>query len=167
MNIGLIGFSCSGKSSLLSFAKGYFQFVVDSDLELEKSIGNDFLQFIKEKGESQFRDKESVVIKEIAELTNSFVAFGGGVNYLHSSYGYIRDSFKLIYVYEDFEALIDRALREKKPLLEINGIEKYRELYDSRLTQYYKAADFVVVSEKRSLDLIWEEIKWIINSLQN
>lgn len=167
MNVGLIGFSCSGKTSLLSFAEDSFDFVKDTDAELSNVIGSDFYSFIDLNGEVLFRKAELGIIKDIAGLKNAFVAFGGGVNYMHSGYRYIKDSFKLIYIQESFETLLFRAQLEGRPLLEINGEENYFDLYKSRLPLYCMAADFIVVSENRTSDLIWKDVKWIIDTLQN
>jgi len=79
MNIVLIGYRCTGKTSvgrLIAHKLGR-RFVDTDDLITEKS-GCSINEMVKEKGWPYFRDMEKAVIKEVSAQDNLVIATGGG-----------------------------------------------------------------------------------------
>ncbi|MBR4531802.1 hypothetical protein IKO70_05270 [bacterium] len=161
--LGLIGFSGSGKSSLVMLAaKNGFK-AVDSDALIEKK-NPDAVELLENGREDDFRTLETSVISKVLESDFDFAAFGGGVHYAHPAWKEIyRSGLKLVYLRSTFENLIGRF--EERPLCKKLGREGYEKLFSARLPLYEKAAAFVVDTDGRGLNEIWSEIEEIWNSL--
>ena len=161
--LGLIGFSGSGKSSLVSLAaKNGFK-AVDSDVLIEAENPS-AVELLENGAEDDFRTLETSVISGILKSDFDFSAFGGGVHYAHPAWKEIYDSgLKLVYLRSSFENLIGRF--EERPLFKKLGREGYERLFSARLPLYEKAAAFVVDTDRRGLSEIWSEIEEIWNSL--
>ena len=161
--LGLIGFSGSGKSSLISFAAKSGFAAVDSDALIEAESPEAF-ELLESGGEEDFRMLETSVISGILKSDFDFAAFGGGVHSAHPAWKEVYESsLKLVYLRSSFENLIGRF--EVRPLYKKLGCEGYERLFRTRLPLYEKAAAFVVDIDGRGLSEIWSEIEEIWNSL--
>ena len=161
--LGLIGFSGSGKSSLVMLAvKNGFK-AVDSDILIKEKNPN-AAELLENGMEKDFRTLETSVISGILKSDFDFAAFGGGVHYAHPAWKEIYEScLKLVYLRSSFENLVGRF--EERPLYKKLGREGYEKLFLSRQELYGKAATFVVDTDGRGLSEIWSEIEEIWNSL--
>ena len=161
--LGLIGFSGSGKSSLISFAAENGFNAVDSDVLIEAESQKAF-ELLESGSEEGFRMLETSVISRILKSDFDFAAFGGGVHFAHHAWKEVYESsLKLVYLRSSFENLIGRF--EERPLYKKLGREGYERLFHARLPLYEKAAAFVVDIDGRGLSEIWSEIEEIWNSL--
>ena len=80
MNIFLIGYRCTGKTTVgRSLAKSLGRPFFDADKELVKEQRLNISEIVSQKGWDAFREMESMVIKRICDLDNYVVATGGGV----------------------------------------------------------------------------------------
>ena len=161
--LGLIGFSGSGKSSLVSLAaKNGFK-AVDSDVLIEAENPS-AVELLENGAEDDFRTLETSVISGILKSDFDFAAFGGGVHFAHPAWKEIYESgLKLVYLRSSFENLIGRF--DERPLCKKLGREGYEKLFSARVPLYEKAAAFVVDTDGRGLSEIWSEIEEIWNSL--
>ena len=161
--LGLIGFSGSGKSSLLAIASKNGFKTVDTDSMIEKQSPEAF-GLLETGAEDDFRTLETSVISKVLKSDFDFAAFGGGVHYAHPAWKEIyRSGLKLVYLRSSFENLIGRF--EERPLCKKLGREGYEKLFSARLPLYEKAAAFVIDTDGRGLSEIWSEIEEIWNSL--
>ena len=159
----LIGFSGSGKSSLLAFASKNGFTTVDIDSMIEKQSHEAF-RLLENGREDDFRTLETSVISKVLKSDFDFAAFGGGVHFAHPAWKEIYESsLKLIYLRSSFENLAGRF--EERPLCRQLGMEGYEKLFKSRCPLYEKAATFVVDTDGRGLSEIWSEVFEIWNSL--
>lgn len=161
--LGLIGFSGSGKSSLVMLAaKNGFK-AVDSDALIKEKAPN-AAELLENGREEDFRKLETSVISGILKSDFDFAAFGGCVHFAHPAWKEIYQSgLKLVYLRSSFENLIGRF--EERPLCKKLGREGYEKLFSARIPLYEKAAAFVVDTDGRGLSEIWSEIEEIWNSL--
>ena len=161
--LGLIGFSGSGKSSLLAFASKNGFTTVDTDSLIEKQSPEAF-RLLEDGREDEFRALETSVISKVLKSDFDFAAFGGGVHFAHPAWKEIyKNSLKLVYLRSSFGNLAGRF--EERPLCRKLGLESYEKLFRSRCPLYEKAAAFVVDTDGRGLSEIWSEVFEIWNSL--
>ena len=162
--LALIGFSGSGKSSLVTLAAKSGFAAVDSDALIERQCPDAAENMLGTGREEDFRMLETSVISGILKSGFDFAAFGGGVNYAHPAWKEIYQiGLKLIYLRSYFENLVGRF--EDRPLYRKLGRDGYEKLFLARRELYEKAAAFVVDTDRRGLDEIWSEIEEIWNSL--
>ena len=161
--LGLIGFSGSGKSSLLAFAlKSGFK-TVDTDSLIEKQSPEAF-KLLENGMEDDFRTLETSVISDVLKSDFDFAAFGGGIHFVHPAWKEIYESsLKLVYLRSSFGNLAGRF--DERPLCRKLGMKDYEMLFRSRCPLYEKAAAFVVDTDGRGLNEIWSEVFEIWNSL--
>lgn len=161
--LGLIGFSGSGKSSLLAFAlKSGFK-TVDTDSLIEKRDPEAF-KLLENGMEDEFRALETSVISDVLKSDFDFAAFGGGIHFVHPAWKEIYESsLKLVYLRSSFGNLAGRF--NERPLCRKLGMKDYEMLFRSRCPLYEKAAAFVVDTDGRGLNEIWSEVFEIWNSL--
>lgn len=161
--LGLIGFSGSGKSSLLAFAlKSGFK-TVDTDSLIEKRDPEAF-KLLENGMEDEFRALETSVISDVLKSDFDFAAFGGGIHFVHPAWKEIYESsLKLVYLRSSFGNLAGRF--DERPLCRKLGMKDYEMLFRSRCPLYEKAAAFVVDTDGRGLNEIWSEVFEIWNSL--
>lgn len=158
-SLGLIGFSGSGKTSLIQLAAKEGFKVADSDVFVEKRH-NSIDDLILNGKEALFRTLEYEAILEILDGRFEMVAFGGGFYYGSLAWRDVaRRDLKLIYLRNSFDDLILRV--KNAPLLRKLGMNSYRNLFNERLPLYEKAADFTIDVKNRALDELWLEVKKI------
>ncbi|MDM8538437.1 shikimate kinase, partial [Desulfobacterales bacterium HSG17] len=79
MNIFLIGYRCSGKTSVgKALGKNLKQPFLDADAELVRINNVTIADMVAERGWEFFREKEQAVIKSLCTLNNHVIATGGG-----------------------------------------------------------------------------------------
>lgn len=161
--LGLIGFSGSGKSSLLDIASKNGFTTVDTDSLIEKQSPEAFM-LLEDGREDDFRTLETSVISKVLKSDFDFAAFGGGVHFAHPVWKEIYESsLKLVYLRSSFENLAGRF--EERPLCRKLGMKGYERFFKLRCPLYEKAATFVVDTDGRGLSEIWPEVFEIWNSL--
>ena len=79
MNIFLIGYRCSGKTSVgQALAEIFDRPFYDADAELVREQGMDISEIVKKQGWDAFRNMERDVIKRMCAVKDCVVATGGG-----------------------------------------------------------------------------------------
>jgi shikimate kinase len=79
MNVILIGYRCTGKSSLGRKLSEILQVpFYDTDSLIEKSVGKSIRQMVEENGWPFFREREKEVIGQLATIGGGVIATGGG-----------------------------------------------------------------------------------------
>ncbi|MGI6393220.1 MAG: shikimate kinase [bacterium] len=160
--IGFVGFSGSGKSSLAKIAGTYGFKAVDTDAEIIRKYGSKPFDAILAGDEKSFRDIESETIASCIASDASVIAFGGGVNFNHKSFDKIREAgIKIIYLKSSFEELGKRF--KERPLYLRLGLDGYKKLYKSREPLYENCADFTIDTCNKTLEEIWTEVKKLWN----
>ncbi|MEW6668184.1 MAG: shikimate kinase [Thermodesulfobacteriota bacterium] len=80
MNIVLIGYRCSGKSSVgRSLATELQRAFVDTDAMVEERAGRSIREIVVHDGWSRFRELEKRAVQEATALDNRVISTGGGV----------------------------------------------------------------------------------------
>ncbi len=79
MNLVLIGYRATGKTTLARLLAGQLQWNwIDADVEIEQRAGKPIARIFAEDGETAFRDLEARVIAELCRQDGLVLAAGGG-----------------------------------------------------------------------------------------
>jgi shikimate kinase len=164
-NVFLIGFRCTGKSSVgkLLAARVDWPFV-DIDSVLASESGQSIKEIVETHGWETFRKMEHGILAHVCTLNRRIVASGGGVVLDHENVALMRKSGRVVWLRAEAETIKKRmlqdrdtqgfrpALTSKDRIAEIEATMFEREPY------YRRAMDFHVDTDKLSLDQIADSI---------
>ncbi len=165
-NIILIGFMGVGKGRVArALAAGTGRYTVDTDDLIETMVNMKIRKIFQEHGEPLFRQLEQQTASWLEYHVNgSVVSTGGGffkvnnlnrlgrVVYLHSS---VEAIFEAISSHEKAKKKI-----KKRPLLK--DLDRARDLFNERLPQYRRVADYEVSVEDRGIADVVAEIAHLV-----
>ncbi len=144
MNIILVGFMGSGKSSAARFiSKNYpFRFV-DTDRLIEKKLKMSVREIFEKYGEKFFRAKErEIILTNLSFCTNCVVATGGGLPCSLNNMEELKKIGWVFYIQLSFEKIEERIKnRANRPLFDNH--KEALELYNKRIP-CYKEAHFII-----------------------
>ncbi len=167
-HIFLTGFMGSGKSTvgpLLAQALGYNY--VDLDDEIESREERSIEEIFQVSGEPHFRSLEQNYLKHFIEESDTVFALGGGTVTIEGLIQDLKKSGILVYLKTDAEELVTRLQgHTHRPLLRgkdggsLGDVELHKRI-DSLLqerTVYYRQADIIIETTRRSVDTIMESV---------
>ncbi len=163
MNIILVGFMGSGKSSTAKFMARNYRFrFVDTDRLIEKKVGMTVREIFETKGENFFRSVEKdIICDSLVFCSNCVIATGGGFPCYFDNMKRLKKVGWVFYLELGFEIIISRVKNKThRPLLD--NIKEARSLYEHRI-ECYKEAHFVINASKTTKEVA-EEIILKINS---
>ena len=160
MNIVLIGFRGSGKSSVgKELASRLGRIFIDCDEYIEHQTGLSIREIFKLSGESHFRTLESQAINELTRLEDKVLATGGGAVMKHRNLKALKSNeSKIIYLQVEPETAIQRmeedpTTRERRPALtDQDPITEARQQIECRQPYYRDGADITIKTDGRSID---------------
>jgi len=165
MNIFLIGYRCTGKTTVgRSLAKRLERIFFDTDLEVVKEQGMNISEIVNKKGWTAFRDIEKRVIQCICERDHQVVATGGGVVLDEDNVQRMKDRGVLIWLRADIKTIEkriieDNATQDFRPALTSKGsVEEVQETLLVRNPYYKKAMDFFVDTDSMDIEAICDTI---------
>lgn len=166
-NIVLIGLPGSGKTSAGQHVARLFSWpFIDSDAEIEVAVGMSIKDYFSKAGERAFRDKETVVLKELTARQGPYIlSTGGGAVLREKNRKLLRAAGFVIYLYATPDMLYRRLKWDtQRPLLQVvNPKAKIQSLFDERDALYRATAHYVVESPNDSLS---SQAKMIIDLLK-
>jgi shikimate kinase len=165
MNLFLIGYRCTGKTSVgRSLAKRLGRPFLDADSELVKEQDLNISEIVNKQGWNVFREIESDIIKRFCELDEHVLATGGGSVLNEKNVKHMKRSGMLVWLKATPETIKERILQDKKskdfrPSLTSKGsIEEIHETLINRNPYYEKAMDFDVDTDDISVDEVCNAI---------
>jgi shikimate kinase len=151
MNIYLIGYRCTGKSTVGKLlAKNIGWIFLDADIELVNEHGITISEIVTAEGWESFRKKEKEVLKRLSSLDRHVIATGGGAILDEENVINMKNSGISIWLRATSETIKDRILQDEttedsRPSLTSKGlIEEIEETLIYRKPFYEKAMDFFV-----------------------
>lgn len=146
-NIMLIGFMGTGKttvSAALRKITGLEE--VDMDSYIVEKEGMSIAEIFEKYGESGFREKETLALKEIQKTHGKIVSCGGGVVLKDENIEIMKKEGIILLLTAAPEVIFDRVKdNTDRPILNSDmSLEHIKRLMDARMKQYEMAADFVV-----------------------
>ena len=158
MNIVLIGFRCSGKSSSgRIIAKKTGRTFIDTDKMIEEKAGSSIEEIVKMSGWDYFRGLEKEAVKEVSDMDNLVIATGGGVVINEDNVTSLKKNGFTVWLKADINTLKERVEREElsgniRPSLTGLGIlDEIETVLASRTPLYKKAGDFIIETDKLSI----------------
>ncbi len=159
MNLVLIGFRCSGKTTVgkrLSSLLG--RVFVDTDDLIEKREGRSISEMVNRFGWIFFRKVEREVILEISNQDDLVIAVGGGAVIEPENVKALKKNGFLIWLKADVDVLLERIAKDsrtaqRRPSLTGRGtIEEFREVLAHRERLYGEASDTEVDTSKMDVE---------------
>ncbi len=165
MNIVLIGYRCSGKtSSGKALAEKMKRDLKDIDTVIEERTGRPIGELVAEKGWGYFRSLEKDVVREVSGMDNLIIAAGGGVVMDGENVGNLKRNGFVIWLKADVKTLEERMKKEQEAgaarpsLTGKDPVEEVRGVLDLRNPLYEGAADVVIETDGIPLETVAEEI---------
>lgn len=114
-NIALVGFRCTGKSSIgRGLADKLGLTFVDTDGLIEERAGKIISRIFEEDGEPFFRAIESNVIADVCGQTGLVISAGGGAVMHPPNRDSLRNSSLVVLLTADVATILERMLRDPK-----------------------------------------------------
>lgn len=147
MRIYLIGFMCSGKTTVGSLLASRLNYsFIDLDKEIEKREGLTIPQIFSKKGEGYFRKLELDTLKDISKQDNLVISTGGGLGANLEALEFMKKRGKTVWIEIDFNTFWERCSGDdNRPLLK-KPLEELKELFERR-KEVYRLADIKVRGE--------------------
>jgi len=165
MNIFLIGYRCTGKTSVgRSLAKSLGRPFLDADSELVKEQNLNISEIVRKQGWDAFREIESDIIKRVCALDDHVVATGGGAVLNDKNVKHMKRSGKLVWLKATPETIKKRILQDKNtedfrpPLTSRGSFEEIHETLLNRNPFYEKAMNFDVDTDGIGIDEVCHAI---------
>ena len=170
MNLFLIGYRCSGKTTIgKSIAMTIDWPFVDSDLLVIKESGKSIKDIVDTEGWDAFRHMERSALKQICTDDRQVVSTGGGVVLDEANIQAMKTSGMVVWLDATAETIQKRmrqdkntgnfrpALTDKGRIEEIEGMLLKRNPYYESASDFYIGTDDVPVSEitKRIIKKLW------------
>jgi len=157
MSISLVGMPGSGKSTVgrhLSRLLGWP--FIDSDVEIERQLGESIRAHFEKFGEDSFRAVESSVLAGLAHQPSLILATGGGAVLREANRHTLRQNGKVVYLRATPEDLARRLRHDQQRPLLAGGdpLTKLRDLFRVRDPLYREVADFTIDTGRSSVSTL-------------
>jgi shikimate kinase len=161
-NLILVGFSCSGKTTLgRNVARRLRLSFVDTDRLIEEMTGRTIPDIFRDDGEAAFRDVEREAIDRILEQRNQVVSTGGGAFVDPDNRRRLRDGNLVIHLQVRPETVVDRLRNSRsgrpRPLLDSpDPLNRVVQLMADRKEAYSAAHVTIGVDDRTRYELVGE-----------
>src|SRR6266699_1529187 len=132
MKIILIGFMCSGKTTIAPLlAKKLSLKVVETDDLVRQLSGKTIEEIFKEYGEMGYREFEIAVAKSLQHEDNAVISTGGGMGMNKIILDYMKENATTVFLETTFDTIVKR-LDPKMPRPLFQNTTQAKHLYDFR-----------------------------------
>ncbi len=173
MNIFLIGYRCTGKTSASKIlAESLNWDYIDADVLLVEEEGRSIADIVADEGWASFRKKEKALMKRICEMDKRVIATGGGVILDPENVENMRKSGPVIWLKASpdiIKARIvqDQTTEEYRPSLTSKGLlEEIEEILNERYDLYKGAMTFSLDTDTLSIEDISDRIMHALKEKQ-
>ena len=165
MNIILIGYRCTGKTSVGKKIAERLAFpFYDTDEIIQRHTGKTIREIVDEEGWDAFRVTERAIIKTLPSLADAIIAAGGGAIMDAENREVLRNNALCVWLTADVRTIVerirtDRASNAQRPPLSSDGLERETtEILESRRPLYQELADATVDTSGKAIDAIVDEV---------
>ncbi|HSQ52221.1 MAG TPA: shikimate kinase [Nitrospiraceae bacterium] len=169
MNVVLVGYRCSGKSSTSQYvAAGLGWPVIHTDREIAARAGQRIVDIVRSGGWKRFRELEMDVIKAVTAMEGVVVDAGGSVVAEQRSVTLLRARGRIVWLRTSAPEIRSRMEKLDVTLvpLTMNGsaIEEVDEMLQRFDPLYEAAADYVIdTGGRQPADIAAEILKMVLN----
>jgi shikimate kinase len=149
VNLYLVGYRCTGKSSvgqIVSDALGWVFLDIDDALQAEE--GRAIEQIVLEEGWEYFRTLETNLVQRVSRGSNQVIATGGGVVTNPGNVALMKGSGKVVWLQASPKTIAQRMKADsntggqRPPLRGKDSIGEIEEILSERLPLYQQAMHF-------------------------
>ena len=165
MNIILIGYRCTGKTTIgRKVAENLGIPFYDTDILVERQAGRTILEITEENGWQALRHEEKAVIRKLAALDGCVIALGGGAILDEANVRNLKPEGLFVWLTADAASIIRRMNNDGKsksqrpPLSELGIYEEVDRILEEREPLYQSAADMTIDTKDRTVQDIAERI---------
>jgi shikimate kinase len=165
MNLFLIGYRCTGKSTVGERLAARISWAfIDTDAEVVAATGAPIADLVAREGWPAFRRAESAVIDRLCRRQRQVVATGGGVVLDGENVRKMRGAGRVIWLTASPETIRHRMLADdaspgqRPPLTDSDLDAEIRETLTRRRDRYAAAADMTVDTDSNGSDAVAEAI---------
>jgi len=158
-NIVLIGYRCSGKTSVgkIVASRLGMSFYDTDDLIIERT-GRSIDDIVTTDGWDKFREIEKAVIMDASQFKNAVIATGGGVVMSWENVANLKKNGYVIWLSGNPEILAKRMEkdnaegRSRPSLTGMGSLEELEKVLEIRVPKYFEAADVVIMTDKLTVE---------------
>ncbi|HEX9841229.1 MAG TPA: shikimate kinase, partial [bacterium] len=164
MNVVLVGFMASGKSSVGKRAARRLGYnFLDTDHFIEAELGCSISEIFSIQGEPYFRQLETRLLQNLPRLENHVIATGGGIVTTPGNMALLKRIGTVVFLNADVEDIIARLERDtRRPMVQGGDLrERVTTLLAKRLA-LYQEADAVVSTAGRSVNQTASEVLRVV-----
>ncbi len=170
-NIILIGYRCTGKSAVgKCLAERLKMPFYDTDDLIERESGKTISELVAERGWPYFRQVEHDLIRELADLSGSVIAPGGGAVADPVNADHLQRSGIFVWLTADLPTILERMRRDGKsigqrPALSgLDSIMEVSEVLRQRMPVYSRLAAFSVDTSRIGIQEVCDRICSLLKS---
>ncbi|MBS0183143.1 MAG: shikimate kinase [Nitrospira sp.] len=162
MNVVLIGYRGTGKSTVGKIlAARLGRMLLSTDAEIVKSAGQSIPEIVEQNGWEYFRNLEAKVCRELADRTGLVVDTGGGAILRSRNVEVLKEAGRLFWLTASVETIVERIGQDsQRPSL--TGVKSFvdeiQDVLRERAQKYQAAADYVIVTDGKSVTQVADEI---------
>lgn len=156
-NLYLVGFMGTGKSTIGRAVAHRLKFeFLDSDHEIERSLGKTVAEVFADEGEEYFRTCERSFVETGHAPKEVVVACGGGLVVQSGMLDKLRSKGVVICLHASLETILQRTSGNRnRPLLHVEDpMARLRELYAEREPVYRRAGAVILTDQRPTSDII-------------
>ena len=162
-NIILIGFMGAGKTTLGRWiSQNVNMQYIDTDDYIEDAEGTTINDIFAKNGEEYFRDLETRTLELLCERAEaSVISAGGGMPVRKENRDFMKRLGTVVYLRAGEEELAKRlAGDDKRPMLAGSDLrQRTHELMNKREGAYLDAADLIIDTHGKTMDMLYNEIE--------
>ena len=154
MNVILIGYRCTGKSTTARIMAAKLGWpLVDTDELVQQRAGKTIEKIVADGGWETFRDLESQVVADVAAVDEQIISVGGGAVLREENRKALKSCGKIVLLRARAETIWQRMCSDstscdtRPDLTDKGGIEEVGNLLEQRRQIYESAADFSVPTD--------------------
>jgi shikimate kinase len=165
MNIILIGYRCTGKTSVgKRLAKRLGIPFYDTDELIRSNTGKTIREMVDEEGWDAFRAQERAIIKKLSPSADAVIAAGGGAIMDAENRKALKHKGLFVWLIADVKTIVERmrngrASDAQRPPLSGHSLEQETaEVLEARKPIYQELADCAIDTSGKGIDAIADEI---------
>ncbi len=173
MNIFLIGYRCTGKTTVGRILAGSLSLrFVDTDDMIVKAIGQSICTLVTERGWDYFRRQEAKIMAKVCADDGQVIGTGGGMILNPENTAAMNRNGMVIWLKANPETIVrrmktdDKARRSRPSLTGKPVSVEAGEVLSQRTHLYRQASDIEVMTDNRSPEMVAREIDRTLVSMK-